>query len=110
LATQVIGQDPAAPVRETSVADIVELVLDRYNVRLSDLQGKRRNRSFAFPRQICMYLARALTPLSLEEIGGYFGGRDHSTVLHAVRTIQKQREIDGELRVALDQMLGAAQK
>ena len=70
----------------------------RYNVRLADLQGKRRHRSLAFPRQICMYLARELTPLSLEEIGGYFGGRDHTTVLHACRKIDELCETDGRIR------------
>ena len=81
--------------------------MDRYNIRLADLQGKRRNRSIAFPRQICMYMARELTQLSLEEIGGYFGGRDHTTVLHAVRTIQAQREQSPELEAALRQMIDA---
>ena len=55
----------------------------RYNVRVTDLQSRKRTRSIVLPRQICMYLARSLTMLSLEEIGGYFGGRDHTTVLHA---------------------------
>ena len=65
-------------------------------------ESKRRQRSIALPRQICMYLARQHTRYSLEEIGGYFGGRDHTTVLHAVRTVEKHRKddvsIDGALR------------
>ena len=54
----------------------------------SDLQSKRRLKSFSLPRQICMYLARRNTRLSLEEIGGFFGGRDHTTVLYATERIE----------------------
>jgi len=96
--------------QEVSISQILEAVTRRYNVRLADLQGKRRPRSIAFPRQISMYLARQLTPLSLEEIGGYFGGRDHTTVLHATRTIDAQRIHDAELAAALRQMTTALRK
>ena len=68
-----------------------------YGVRLSDLQSKRRHKSIAFPRQVCMYLARRHTRYSLEEIGGYFGGRDHTTVLHAVRTVDGDTKADREI-------------
>ena len=71
------GHDPAHPGRG-------DQVLQR---ALSDLQSKKRHKSIAFPRQVCMYLARRHTRYSLEEIGGYFGGRDHTTVMHAVRTV-----------------------
>ncbi|MFQ5411931.1 MAG: helix-turn-helix domain-containing protein, partial [Phycisphaerae bacterium] len=70
------------------------IVTERFDVRLSDLQGRRRNRSIALPRQVCMYLARCLTHHSLEEIGGFFGGRDHTTVLHANKLIGRRRETD----------------
>jgi len=68
-----------------------------YNVRLSDLQSKKRHKSIAFPRQVCMFLARRHTRYSLEEIGGYFGGRDHTTVLHAVRTVGQDCKDDQEI-------------
>ncbi|MEP0843642.1 MAG: chromosomal replication initiator protein DnaA, partial [Phycisphaerae bacterium] len=110
IARQALGDQPAASGRKLSIQDIMQAVTERYNVRLSDLQGKRRNRSVAFPRQVCMYLARELTPLSLEEIGGYFGGRDHTTVLHAIRTIQEQREQDPDLEVQVQHLLGALRK
>jgi len=81
-----------------------------YNVRLSDLQSKRRHKSIAFPRQVCMYLARRHTRYSLEEIGGYFGGRDHTTVLHAVRTVdgdcQSDREVAKQLNYLESQLSG----
>ena len=65
-----------------------------HTVRLSDLLSKRRDRSIALPRQICMWLARRHTRLSLQEIGGYFGGRDHTTVMHAVSAVKTKREKD----------------
>jgi chromosomal replication initiator protein len=103
---------PGTPTRtrRISISDILQTVTERFNVRLTDLQGKRRHRSLAFPRQVCMYLARELTPLSLEEIGGYFGGRDHTTVLHAVRTIGQQRSQDHELEQNLRQMTDTLRK
>lgn len=67
---------------------ILDLVLREYRVRHSDLQSKRRSRTITLPRQVCMFLARRHTNLSLEEIGGHFGGRDHSTVLHACEKIE----------------------
>ena len=81
----------SVPKAVTNIPDILNLVSKRYNLRLSDLQGKKRTKSIAFPRQICMYLARELTQLSLEEIGGYFGGRDHTTVIHGHRLVQNRR-------------------
>jgi chromosomal replication initiator protein len=104
IARQALGDESPLPKKQISISDIFEVVMERYNVRLADLQGKRRNRSIAFPRQICMYMARELTQLSLEEIGGYFGGRDHTTVLHAVRTVASQRQQNPELEAALRQM------
>jgi chromosomal replication initiator protein len=85
-----------------TVEDILRVVTTRYNVRVSDLQSRKRTRSIVLPRQICMYLARALTTLSLEEIGGYFGGRDHSTVLHAEAKINSSLEQDTDLAHAVE--------
>jgi chromosomal replication initiator protein len=110
IAKEALGGDMPTQRKETAIPDIFRVVTDRYDVRLADLQGKRRNRSLALPRQICMYLARQLTSLSLEEIGGYFGGRDHTTVLHAVRTIQEQRDGDTDLDLALQQMTSALRR
>jgi len=85
-----------------STQNIVEAVCQRYNVRLSDLQSKRRNQSTVLPRQICMYLARRLTNQSLQEVGAYFGGRDHTTVLHADRKITQLVQKDAVLRSIVD--------
>ncbi|MFN0011959.1 MAG: chromosomal replication initiator protein DnaA [Phycisphaerales bacterium] len=76
------------------IQTIINAVTDFYGVKMTDLQSKRRQRSIALPRQMCMFLARKNTRYSLEEIGGYFGGRDHTTVMHAVRTIEERRDAD----------------
>ncbi len=76
--------------------DITSLICEQYHVRVSDLRSKRRGRSISRPRQIIMFLARKLTRLSLEEIGDHFGGRDHSTVLYAVRTVDRERNKNPE--------------
>ncbi|MBN1510134.1 MAG: chromosomal replication initiator protein DnaA [Sedimentisphaerales bacterium] len=104
VAREALAHNLPARNHRVTISDILQTVTERYDVRLTDLQGKRRHRSLAFPRQVCMYLARELTPLSLEEIGGHFGGRDHTTVLHAIRTISQQRTIDKELEANIRQI------
>jgi chromosomal replication initiator protein len=81
---------------ETTITSIIDAVIDYYGVKLTDLQSKRRQKSIAHPRQVCMYLARKHTRYSLEEIGGYFGGRDHTTVMHAVRTVEDKKNRDAD--------------
>lgn len=85
----------AAP--RIGISDIQAAVAERFGLKVADLQGKRRHKSVAFPRQICMYLAKELTSLSLVEIGGHFGGRDHTTVLYGVDKIRKLLELDPSL-------------
>ena len=87
------GEAPGHP----SIQTIIEAVTHYYDVKLTDLLSKRRHKSIALPRQVCMWLARRHTRYSLEEIGGYFGGRDHTTVMHAVRQISSKREQDPAL-------------
>ena len=94
------------PRRTVMIPDIIDLVSSRYGVRVADLQSRKRTKSITFPRQICMYLARELTNHSLEEIGGFFGGRDHSTVLHGSRLIADVRATDAELDRDLEEMTG----
>jgi len=105
LVREALGDEPAIPRIRITISQIIDAVTQHFNVRLSDLQGKRRSRSIAFPRQVCMYLARDLTNHSLEEIGGHFGGRDHSTVLHAYRTIDKLCDNDQNIRATLDALV-----
>lgn len=73
---------------------ITQTVAECYNVKLDDLYGKRRTRDISLPRQICMYLIREMLGVSLPKIGEQFGGRDHSTVMHACREIASQRSGD----------------
>ena len=89
--------DSITPDRKPGLEDIVKAVLDRFSMRLSQLQSKRRSRHIVVPRQICMFLARRMTELSLEDIGTYFGGRDHTTVMHACRKIEQEMQRDAAL-------------
>ena len=79
-----------------TVDDIISLVTEHYQVKLSELQSKKRTKAIAFPRQVAMYLSRKVTRHSLEEVGGFFGGRDHTTVLYAVEKIGKEIAADRE--------------
>jgi chromosomal replication initiator protein len=105
LAREALGEDPPQAHHQITISQIIEKIIEHFNVRMNDLQGKRRSRSIAFPRQVCMYLARDLTPHSLEEIGGYFGGRDHTTVLHAYRTIDKLYDNDEKTRGLINSLV-----
>jgi chromosomal replication initiator protein len=90
--------------RNITITDIIGVVTRHFNVRPTDLQSKRRSQSITEPRQICMYLARALTKLSLEEIGGHLGGRDHTTVMHACAKITEEAEADPKTKAVLDDL------
>ncbi len=95
LAQKALGE-PAFESRASQVTlqNIIDVVTSYYNVKLADLQSKRRHKSITTPRQVCMWLARERTRFSLQEIGAFFGGRDHTTVMHSVEMIkQRMREI-----------------
>jgi chromosomal replication initiator protein len=83
--------------RQISVENIQKTVADYYKIRFSEMHSKKRSRAIARPRQVAMALAKELTQLSLPEIGSNFGGRDHTTVLHACRQIAKLRESHADL-------------
>lgn len=102
MATEALGFDlnPKAPT-STTIQAIIDCVMDHYKIRLTDLQSKARTRSVALPRQVCMYLAKHNTHHSLQDIGAHFGGRDHTTVLHAVRTIHAKREQDEQFNASV---------
>jgi chromosomal replication initiator protein len=97
LAKQALEPDAGTLRPQVTMSGIVDAVCAHYSVKLTDLQSKRRQKSIVLPRQICMYLARRFTRFSLEEIGGHFGGRDHTTVMHAVKMIDLEREENAEL-------------
>ncbi|SIT81208.1 chromosomal replication initiator protein DnaA [Pontibaca methylaminivorans] len=86
-----------AAERKITVEEIQRRVSEYYNIRLSDMVGPKRLRSFARPRQVAMYLSKQLTSRSLPEIGRRFGGRDHTTVMHGVRRIEELKQTDGQI-------------
>jgi chromosomal replication initiator protein len=87
--------------RQISVENIQKTVADYYKIKIADMYSKKRPASIARPRQIAMYLAKELTQKSLPEIGELFGGRDHTTVLHAVRKMTAERQLLSELNQQL---------
>jgi chromosomal replication initiator protein len=86
-----------ASERKVTIDEIIRKVADHYNLRMSDLLSARRARQVARPRQVAMFLAKTLTSRSLPEIGRKFGGRDHTTVIHAVRKIEELRMTDAQV-------------
>ncbi|WP_050930156.1 chromosomal replication initiator protein DnaA [Aestuariivita boseongensis] len=86
-----------ASERKITVEEIQRQVADYYNIRMSDIIGPKRLRTYARPRQVAMYLAKQLTSRSLPEIGRRFGGRDHTTVMHGVRRIEELKSTDGQI-------------
>lgn len=105
LAREALGELLISRAGPLSLETIVSEVCERFAVKLSDLQGKRRTASVVWPRQVAMFLFRCLTPKSLEEIGAYFGGRDHSTVLHAIDKVKKRVASDEDARAEIVSLL-----
>jgi len=94
--------------RQVSVEGIQKTVAEYFKIKISDMHSKKRSRNVARPRQVAMALAKDLTQMSLPEIGEAFGNRDHTTVLHACRTIASLRKLDTALNrdyVVLEQVL-----
>jgi chromosomal replication initiator protein len=88
--------------RRITIDEIQRQVAAHYNIRLADMASARRSRAIARPRQIAMYLAKQLTPRSLPEIGRKFGGRDHTTVMHAVKVIEDMKGADAAFAEDVD--------
>jgi chromosomal replication initiator protein len=87
-----------------TIEDIQEVVANRFHVKISDLKSKRRTKTLVYPRQIAMFLSRDLTDASFPEIGRDFGGKDHTTIIHACKQIQKAQEIDTTLRATIESL------
>jgi chromosomal replication initiator protein len=101
--TQEVLQDLLrANDRRVTIEDIQKRVAEHYNIRLADMHSARRARAVARPRQVAMYLAKQLTSRSLPEIGRKFGGRDHTTVMHAVKRIEELRKNDHTMNEDID--------
>jgi chromosomal replication initiator protein len=105
LAREVLGEFPEdGRDKQITLQNIIDAVTSYYNVKLSDLQSKRRHKSITQPRQVCMWLARKHTRFSLEEIGGYFGGRDHTTVMHSIKTVDDRNATDANFTHETDRI------
>jgi len=91
--------------KQITVELIQDVVASYYNLRIDDFKSKRRTKNVAYPRQIAMYLARKLTDLSLPKIGEEFGGRDHTTVIHAYEKISEDLEKDDTLKDTIDDLI-----
>jgi chromosomal replication initiator protein len=91
--------------RKVTIETILRTVAEHYGVKASEIVGRRRHKSISLPRQVCMYLARRLTEYSLVEIGGQFGGRDHTTVIYANEKVAGDIEANHRLREDLDTIL-----
>ena len=103
-AREVLGSYGTREQPPLKIGAILDAVCKHFGIRAQDLLSRKRTRSISHPRQVAMYLARKLTPLSLEEIGMHFGGRDHSTVLHAERSVETERATDHELASTLSHL------
>jgi chromosomal replication initiator protein len=106
LAKEALKDVLAASLRTINMDDIQKTVADYYRVKLVDLLGKKRTKILVRPRQVAMSLAKELTEMSLPSIGEAFGGRDHTTVIYACKSIKKQRTTDPELEKAYTSLLG----
>lgn len=104
FAKQVLGDLIEVTGPGISVDRIQKVVSELFHIRVSDIRGKSRKKNIAYPRQIAMFLCRELTNFSLPEIGQYFGGKDHTTVLHSVRKIEALRAQDPELNGLIESL------
>ncbi len=91
--------------KKITLTDIKEVVANYYNVSLEELVSKKKTKNIAYPRQVAMYIARKLTDLSLPKLGEEFGGRDHSTVLHACNKVDEDMENSQEIKKNVDDLI-----
>lgn len=99
-----INKNAPKPLR-IACDDIIDLVCEHYNVRMNDMLGPGRTKNLATPRHYAMWMIKELTELTLTEIGSFMGGRDHSTVLHAINKVKDIRLRDREIRDELDRLI-----
>ena len=104
LAREVLGDLVDEDVRRVSMEAIVKAAAHEFRVSVGDLKGPRRHRNITVPRQVAMFLARELTDSSLPQIGLAFGGRDHTTVMSALKRVKVLRDADPELRNRVDRL------
>lgn len=104
MAKRVLRDTIQEKKRVVTIEDIQRAVAERFQIKLVELKSKKRTKNLVIPRQICMFLCRELTSLSFPEIGKHFGGKDHSTVIHACKQIEKGMGEDFNLKTTLDSL------
>ncbi len=104
LAKEVLRNTLKGAQREITVEGIQKTICDYYNIKIGDLKAKRRTKNIAFPRQVAMYLCRKYTETFFPAIGDKFGGRDHSTVIHASKTIEKKIKEDPYMQTTIEKL------
>ena len=110
LAQEILKDSFKEEAQKFTIEGIQKVVADYFNVKVSDLRAKKRTVSIVRPRQIAMFLVRELTTHSFPEIGGFFGGKDHTTVLHSCNKIAGERDKDVAVRSLLDKLKGLLKK
>jgi chromosomal replication initiator protein len=105
LAREALRDVLASQSRQVSIDNIQRTVADYYKIKVSEMYSKKRTRNVARPRQVAMALAKELTHMSLPDIGDAFGGRDHTTVLHACRKIAQLRNTSNEMTADIASLL-----
>jgi chromosomal replication initiator protein len=104
LAKDVLRNTLNGSKREVTVENIQKTICDYFNIKLGDLKAKRRTQNIALPRQVAMYLCRKYTEASFPGIGDKFGGRDHSTVIHASKTIERRIKEDPHMQSTIEKL------
>ena len=104
LASEALKDIISNKTKQITVDLIQDVVASYFNLRIEDFKSKRRTRNVSFPRQIAMYLTRKLTDMSLPKIGDEFGGRDHTTVIHAYEKINNGLMSDDSLKETLNEL------
>ena len=110
LAQEILRDSFKEEAQKFTIEGIQKTVAEYFNIKVSDIRAKKRTLSIVRPRQIAMFLIRELTGHSLPEIGEYFGGKDHTTVLHSCNKIAEEKEKDINVRVLLDKLTGLLKK
>ncbi|HIB54524.1 MAG TPA: chromosomal replication initiator protein DnaA [Nitrospirales bacterium] len=102
LTKEVLRDLLSASQRRIDIAEVQNAVATRFGVKIADMKSKRRTKVLVFPRQLAMYLSRDLTELSYPEIGRHFGGKDHTTIMHACKKIEKEKQEGGSVALTID--------
>jgi chromosomal replication initiator protein len=105
LAKRTLNHIVTESEKEVNIDTIIGVITEHFGVRIADLKSKSRLRSNVIPRQVAMYLAKELTNLSLKSIGYHFGGRDHSTVIHAIQTVNDLMDTDKEMKANVSKLI-----